>query len=260
MPSISLDFFGTGTSQGVPVIGCSCPVCSSTDRRDRRLRASVRIATETTEVLVDCGPDFRQQMLRAGAAQLDAVVLTHEHMDHVSGLDDLRPLMFAQKRPMPVWMTDRVEARLRQQFSYAFAAERYPGAPEFDVCQIQHPQAFRIGDQTWLPILGIHGTWPVLGYRVGPVVYLTDLSGMIDAERQKIAGAQILVVNALRKHPHVAHFTLGQAVDFARSTGVPQVYFTHISHHLGLHADEDALLPEGMHLAYDGLRLTAEMA
>jgi phosphoribosyl 1,2-cyclic phosphate phosphodiesterase len=199
-------------------------------------------------------------MLRAGATKLHAVVLTHEHMDHVSGLDDLRPLMFAQRRPMTVWMTDRVEARLRQQFSYAFTAERYPGAPEFEVRRIAHPETFQIGDQTWIPILGIHGTWPVMGYRVGPVVYLTDLSGMTDAERQKIAGAEILVVNALRKLPHVAHFTLDQAVDFAQSTGVPQVYFTHISHHLGLHAEMDMLLPEGMHLAYDGLRLTADMA
>lgn len=260
MPSISLDFFGTGTSQGVPVIGCGCPVCTSADPRDHRLRASVRIATETTEVLIDCGPDFRQQMLRARSGRLDAVVLTHEHMDHVSGLDDLRPLMFAQNRPMPVWMTERVEARLRQQFAYAFSAERYPGAPEFDVCRIQHPQPFRIGDQTWIPILGIHGTWPVLGYRIGPVVYLTDLSGMTDSERHKIEGAQILVVNALRKVPHVAHFTLDQAIDFARLTGVPNVYFTHISHHLGIHSNEDAALPDGMHLAYDGLQLRLERA
>lgn len=259
MPSISLDFFGTGTSQGVPVIGCGCPVCTSADPRDRRLRASVRVATETTEVLIDCGPDFRQQMLRANGTRLDAVVLTHEHMDHVSGLDDLRPFMFAQKRPMQVWMSERVEGRLRQQFAYAFAAERYPGAPEFDVCRIQHPQPFRIGDQTWIPILGIHGTWPVLGYRIGPVVYLTDLSGMTDVERHKIEGAQILVVNALRKVPHVAHFTLDQAIDFARLTGVPNVYFTHISHHLGRHADEEQELPEGMHLAFDGLKLRLEL-
>jgi phosphoribosyl 1,2-cyclic phosphate phosphodiesterase len=259
MPAIFLDFFGTGTSQGVPIIGCSCEVCTSRDTRDKRLRSSVLISTETTSVLIDCGPDFRQQMLRASQRKLDAVVLTHEHMDHVSGLDDLRPLIFHEKRPMPVWMTGRVEQRLRQQFSYAFAAERYPGAPEFDVRRIAHPTAFSIGDQNWLPILGEHGTWPVLGFRIGPVVYLTDLSGMAESERSKIHGAQILVVNALRKTPHIAHFSLEQAIGFAQSCGVPNVYFTHISHHLGLHVEEDPRLPVGMSLAYDGLRISAEI-
>ncbi len=258
MPAISLDFFGTGTSQGVPIIGCSCDVCTSRDARDQRLRSSVLISTETTSVLIDCGPDFRQQMLRTPQRRLDAVVLTHEHMDHVAGLDDLRPLIFHENRPMPVWMTERVEQRLRQQFSYAFASERYPGAPEFDVQRIAHPDGFAIGDQEWVPLLGEHGTWPVLGFRIGPIVYLTDLSGMGDAERSKIFGAKVLVVNALRKTPHIAHFTLGQAIIFAQSCGVPEVYFTHISHHLGLHAEEDLALPQGMKLAYDGLKISVE--
>ena len=259
MPAIFLDFFGTGTSQGVPIIGCQCLVCTSSDVRNQRLRSSVLITTEMASVLIDCGPDFRQQMLRSRPNRLDAVVLTHEHMDHVSGLDDLRPLIFRENRPMPIWMTERVERRLRQQFAYAFAAERYPGAPEFDVRRITHPTAFSIGDQNWLPILGEHGTWPVLGFRIGPVVYLTDLSGMVESECDKIHGAQILVVNALRKTPHIAHFTLDQAIAFAQSCGVPNVYFTHISHHLGLHAEEGSRLPEGMSLAYDGLRISAEV-
>ncbi len=256
MSAISLDFFGTGTSQGVPVIGCDCSVCLSLDPRDQRLRSSVRISSRETSVLIDCGPDFRLQMLRTGANHLDAVVLTHEHMDHVSGLDDLRPLIFRTNKPMTIWMTDRVEARLREQFAYAFSSMRYPGAPEFDVRRINHPESFTIGDQHWQPILGSHGTWPVLGYRIGSLVYLTDLSGMEDGERDRIRGAEVLVVNALRTQPHVAHFTLDQAIAFARSTGVPRVYFTHISHHLGLHAETTEALPEGMSLAHDGLRLS----
>ncbi|MFZ9156232.1 MAG: MBL fold metallo-hydrolase, partial [Schleiferiaceae bacterium] len=165
MPAIFLDFFGTGTSQGVPIIGCQCLVCTSSDVRNQRLRSSVLITTEMASVLIDCGPDFRQQMLRSRPNRLDAVVLTHEHMDHVSGLDDLRPLIFRENRPMPIWMTERVERRLRQQFAYAFAAERYPGAPEFDVRRITHPDGFAIGDQEWVPLLGEHGSWPVLGFR-----------------------------------------------------------------------------------------------
>lgn len=160
---------------------------------------------------------------------------------------------------MPVYMTERVEQRLRQQFSYAFAAERYPGAPEFDVRRIVHPQAFTIGDQEWIPILAEHGTWPVLGFRIGPIVYLTDLSGMSNSERTKIHGAEVLVVNALRKTPHIAHFTLEQAIEFAQSCNVPNVYFTHISHHLGRHAEEEPVLPDGMKLAYDGLRISADL-
>jgi len=257
MPSISLEFFGSGTSQGVPVIGCSCAVCTSTDPNDARLRASVVVRSPRAQVLIDCGPDFRQQMLRSGLSELDAVVLTHEHMDHVAGLDDLRPLIFKSQRAMPIWCTERVERRLREQFAYAFSAVRYPGAPEFSVHRIDPGVPFLLGDQQWIPILGQHGTWPVLGFRIGPIVYLTDVSAMVDSERKKIEGAEILVVNALRKTPHVAHFSLDEAIAFAESTGVPDVYFTHISHHLGVHRVEDALLPAGMHLAYDGLVLRA---
>jgi phosphoribosyl 1,2-cyclic phosphate phosphodiesterase len=229
MPVVSLEFFGSGTSQGVPIIGCDCAVCTSRNLKDQRLRASVVISTDETRVLIDCGPDFRQQMLRSGHTTLDAVVLTHEHMDHVAGLDDLRPLIFSTDRPMKLWATERVERRLRQQFAYAFSAQRYPGAPEFELYNIQPGQSFAIGDQQWIPILGQHGTWPVLGFRIGEMVYLTDVSGMIDSEREKILGAKVLVVN---------------------------VYFTHISHQMGLHDDVSAELPKGMNLAFDGLKVT----
>jgi phosphoribosyl 1,2-cyclic phosphate phosphodiesterase len=216
----------------------------------------VLISTSTTKVLIDCGPDFRQQMLRTDHTRLDAVVLTHEHMDHVAGLDDLRPLIFAQNQPMQLWTTDRVEKRLREQFAYAFSAQRYPGAPEFELNRIEPATEFTIGDQVWIPILGQHGTWPVLGYRIGDIVYLTDVSGMHKLEQDKIRGAKVLVVNALRKTPHISHFSLDEAVEFARETEVPKVYFTHISHQMGLHREVNAELPRGMELAYDGLKLT----
>jgi len=256
MPAVSLEFFGSGTSQGVPIIGCTCAVCASPNPMDRRLRASVLISTQNAKVLIDCGPDFRQQMLRSEHAHLDAVVLTHEHMDHVAGLDDLRPLIFAQNQPMQLWTTDRVEKRLREQFAYAFSARRYPGAPEFELKRIELGAEFTIGDQVWVPILGQHGTWPVLGFRIGNLVYLTDVSGMDQPEKEKIRGAEVLVVNALRKTPHISHFSLDEAIEFARETGVSKVYFTHISHQMGLHHEVNAELPRGMELAYDGLKLT----
>ncbi len=186
---------------------------------------------------------------------MNAVVLTHEHMDHVSGLDDLRPLIFSSRAAMPLWASERVERRLREQFAYAFSSERYPGAPEFEVNRIHHGSTFSIGDQSWIPILGVHGTFPTLGFRVGPLVYLTDLSGMDESERLKISGAEVLVVNALRKTPHSTHFSLDEAIEFAQLTKVPRVYLTHISHQMGLHDQVDAALPDGIHLAYDGLRL-----
>ena len=195
-------------------------------------------------------------MLRTDHAHLNAVVLTHEHMDHVAGLDDLRPLIFAQKLPMQLWATDRVEKRLREQFAYAFSARRDPGAPEFELKRIETGTEFTIGDQVWIPILGQHGTWPVLGYRIGNIVYLTDVSGMHKHEQDKIRGAEVLVVNALRKTPHISHFSLDEAVEFARETEVPNVYFTHISHQMGLHDEVNAELLIGMSLAYDGLKLT----
>ena len=257
MTPIQLEFLGTGTSGGVPLIGCSCPVCTSLDARNHRLRSSVIIRYGTHAVVIDCGPDFRQQMLRSGQAQLDAVVLTHEHMDHVAGLDEVRPLNYQQKTDMAIYCTERVANRLKQQFSYAFGEDKYPGAPGLHLVEIAPNKPFIIGGMEWMPILAMHGTWPVLGYRIGDVVYLTDVSAMTAVEMDKIRGAQILVVNALRHQPHVSHFSLLEAQEFARKTGVPHTYFTHISHQMGDHAATQSGLPTGMYLAYDGLHLEA---
>lgn len=256
MSAVSLEFLGTGTSQGVPVIGCSCSVCASSDTRDHRLRTSALLRTRSQVVSLDCGPDFRQQMLRAKCAHIDAVVLTHEHMDHVSGLDDLRALQFKQSLPTSIWCTEGVESRLRQQFAYAFLEHPYPGSPRFDVHRIDPSRSFVLGEDTWTPLPVKHGNADVLGYRVGDVAYVTDASFIPDSTLEKMVGLEVLVLNALRVEPHYSHFHLERALEMADQLGAKQTYFTHVSHHLGLHALVDRDLPKKVALAYDGLVVT----
>lgn len=258
MNSLKIDFLGTGTSQGVPVIGCGCEVCQSTMVKNKRLRSSVLIKSGNCSVVIDCGPDFRQQMLRSKCQHLDAVVLTHEHMDHIAGLDDVRPFNFKTKLDMPIYCTKRVADRLKEQFSYAFSAEKYPGSPCFEIIDINPNENFKIGEEIWTPILAEHGTWPVMGFRIRDFVYLTDISGISHLESKKILGSKVLVLNALRKSKHVSHFSLDEAVSFAKSMNVPEVYLTHASHQLGLDKDVNSSLPEGYYLAYDGLKITIQ--
>jgi phosphoribosyl 1,2-cyclic phosphate phosphodiesterase len=252
---VTVTFLGTGTSQGVPVIACGCEVCTSTDRHDKRLRSSILIEADDKVVAIDSGPDFRYQMLRANVQHLDAVVYTHEHKDHIAGMDDIRAFNFKQQEPMNIYADTRVQTALIREFPYVFAEFRYPGIPQVNI----HPiglDPFDIGSIHFIPIEVLHYKLPVLGFRINDFTYITDAKTVSDTEKEKIKGSKILVINALQKENHISHFTLDEAIDFSREIGAETTYFTHISHRLGKHADIAAELPAGIKLAYDGLTLS----
>lgn len=249
---LRLTFLGTGTSQGVPMIGCDCEVCSSSDHRDKRLRSSAMIESDTTRVVIDAGPDFRYQMLRERVKDIDAILLTHQHTDHIMGLDEVRAFNYFCRKSIPVWATEGVQSVVRKNFDYAFTEPRYPGAPEITLHTIGN-EPFVVGDMEITPIHGFHLSLPVVGFRVGGVAYLTDFNRIDESEVDKLQGVEIFVVNALRHMRHISHFSLPAAIELARKVGARQTYFTHMSHQIGLHAEQEALLPEGMHFAYDGL-------
>ncbi|HMQ60729.1 MAG TPA: MBL fold metallo-hydrolase [Flavilitoribacter sp.] len=248
---MKVTFLGTGTSQGVPVIGCDCEVCLSTDERDKRLRTSALLQSGDHNFVIDCGPDFRQQMLRAGVRTLDAILLTHEHNDHVIGMDDVRPFNFSMGKDMPIYAAQRVEAELKKRFAYVFDSNPYPGAPRLQLRPISKDQRFEIEGVVFQPVEVCHGQLSVLGFRVGDFAYLTDMSGIAEAELQKLSGVRTLVVNALHHKPHYSHFNLEQAIDFIGRVGPGQAYLTHISHRMGKYGE--VILPPGIALAYDGL-------
>ncbi|MEN9335816.1 MAG: hypothetical protein RLZZ500_803 [Bacteroidota bacterium] len=249
-------FLGTGTSQGIPVIGSQHPVCLSNDVRDKRLRVSVWIYDENHSVVVDCGPDFRQQMLRSQCTHIDALLFTHEHADHTAGLDDIRPFNF-QQGPMPVYAEQRVITNLQKRFDYIFETEnRYPGAPSVAIHEIKENQTFRMGSWSIEPIRVFHGNLPVLGFRIGDFAYLTDVKTITAAEVEKLKGVKVLVVNALREEPHATHFNLQEALDFVTLIQPEKTYLTHISHHMGFHAEREKQLPDKVYLAYDNLEIT----
>lgn len=243
---------GTGTSQGVPVIACDCKVCTSQDPRDNRLRSSILIETEGKVFSIDAGPDFRQQLLRAKVTKLDAVIFTHEHKDHVAGLDDVRAFNFKQMREMPVYVTDSVEEALRREFPYIFADYKYPGVPRLDVHKITNIP-FHAEGVRFQPIEVMHYKMPVFGYRVGDFTYITDVSHIPEAEMHKIRGSKVIVISALRKQPHISHFNLDQAIQLLEELKPEKGYLTHISHLMGLHEDVSKELPDFIELAYDGL-------
>lgn len=236
------------------MIGCDCAVCRSTDPRDNRLRSSVRIASATTCVVIDTGPDFRTQMLRSGTRHVDAILFTHPHKDHTAGLDDVRAFNFFSGHSMALYANELTAAALRNDYHYAFAEDRYPGTPELDLNTIGKGP-FRIGDLEFQPILVRHLKMPVLGFRVGDFTYITDANHIDPAEMDKVRGSAVLVLNALRKQRHVSHYCLDEAVGLVRELGVAQARFTHISHQMGRHADVDRELPDGMRLAFDTLSL-----
>jgi phosphoribosyl 1,2-cyclic phosphate phosphodiesterase len=252
---VTITFLGTGTSQGVPVIACDCDVCISTDHHDKRLRSSILIETNGKVIVIDSGPDFRYQMLRACVKRLDAIVFTHEHKDHVAGMDDIRAFNYRQKKAIDVFATVRVQEALKREFSYIFHEFKYPGVPQIELHTIDKDHPFQIGDVTFTPIEALHYKLPVLGFRVDDFTYITDAKTISELEKQKIRGSKILVINALQMDAHISHFTLDEAIAFAQEIGAGKTYFTHISHKLGKHHDVSALLPDGIFLAYDGLVL-----
>lgn len=252
---MTITFLGTGTSQGVPVIACGCEVCRSTDSHDKRLRSAILVESENTTVVVDSGPDFRYQMLRADVQKLDAIVYTHEHKDHIAGMDDIRAFNFKQQVPMKLYADARVQAALMREFPYVFAEHKYPGVPQVDIHTIG-TEDFTVGDIKFTPIEVMHYRLPILGFRIKDFTYITDAKTISDLEKEKIKGSKTLVLNALQKETHISHFTLEEAVAFAREIGAENTYFTHISHRLGKHINVSAELPAGIQLAYDGLQLS----
>ena len=253
-PPLHITFLGTGTSSGVPMIGCDCEVCISTDKKDNRLRSSIMVKSPTTTFVIDTTPDFRYQMLRTETKHIDAVVFTHPHKDHMAGLDDIRPFYYFSQKPMELYANTLTEEALRRDFYYAFSENKYPGVPEINLNTIDETP-FYVGDVLLTPILVWHLKMPVLGFRMGNFTYITDANRIDDKEKEKIIGSEVLVLNALRNEKHISHFTLDEAMQLAIELKVPKVYFTHISHQLGKHEAINKMLPPHIRLAYDGLTI-----
>ena len=252
-----ITFLGTGTSMGVPAIGCKCAVCTSTDPRDNRLRTSILIQHENHNVVIDSGPDFRMQMLKHNVDTLDALVFTHEHKDHTAGLDDVRAYNFIGKKSIVAWASERVEQALRNDFHYAFAETKYPGVPEIRFERISD-EPFNIHGIPFQPLEVMHHKLPVLGFRISDFVYITD-ANMIPADTwAKIQSPKVLVLNALRKTEHISHFTLQEAIDIAKDVNAEKTYLLHISHQMGRHDAVSEELPEGVEIAYDGLTIEVD--
>jgi len=251
---VKITILGSGTSQGVPVIACHCDVCSSDDTHDKRLRSSVLIQTENTSVVVDAGPDFRQQMLRARVNTLDAILITHTHKDHIAGLDDVRSYNYLSGKAMKVYASLSDQDEIKQEFRYAFAENPYPGVPEIELMELT-TNDFHIGKLHIQPLLLMHMRLQIFGFRIGGFAYLTDVNFIPEDSMKKLHGVHTLVIDALRKKPHPSHFNLEQAISVAQHLQPERTFFTHISHLMGRHMDVQNELPEKMWLAYDGLEI-----
>jgi len=252
---LKITFLGTGTSQGVPVIACKCDVCRSTDKRDNRLRTSILIETADKTIVVDSGPDFRYQLLREKVENLDAVLFTHEHKDHIAGLDDIRPFNYLLHKIIDVYATERVQTALKREFYYIFAEKKYHGLPQINLHTVTNGEDFKIGETTVTPFEVMHHLLPISGYRIGDFTYITDAKTVSEESFAKIKGTKTLVINALQNEAHISHFTLAEARAFAEKVGAEITYLTHISHNLGKHADVEKDLPDSIRLAYDGLKI-----
>lgn len=251
---MTITFLGTGTSQGVPVIGCDCEVCTSVDFRDKRLRSSVHIQNGSLSLVIDTGPDFRQQMLRENIQRLDAVLFTHAHRDHTAGLDDVRAFNFKQNMHMPVYGSEATLNQLKQDFAYIFGPDNYPGLPRLQL-HVLTTRSFSVQHLEIIPLPVYHYKLPVLGFRMGSFAYITDANQIPEETMERLKGVRVLVLNALQREPHISHFNLDEAVLMAQRIGAQKTYFTHISHKLGLHRAVEKELPHNIGLAWDGLRI-----
>ncbi|OEK00338.1 MBL fold metallo-hydrolase [Roseivirga sp. 4D4] len=251
---MKITVLGSGTSQGVPVIGCHCEVCRSLDFRDKRLRVSIHIEVDGNSFIIDSGPDFRQQVLRERINALDALIFTHEHKDHTAGMDDIRSFNFLQKRDMPVYGRKEVLNQLKREFAYIFDENKYPGVPQVQLHEIENTP-FVINNIEFLPIEVIHYMLPVFGFRIKDFTYITDAKTISSKEKEKIKGSKVLILDALQKEDHLSHLTLSEALALIEELDVETVYLTHISHRMGLHNEVNNELPENVMLAYDGLQI-----
>jgi phosphoribosyl 1,2-cyclic phosphate phosphodiesterase len=251
---MKLKFLGTGTSQGIPVIGCQCPVCTSNDMEDNRLRSSAILSTDDgNKILIDCGPDFRTQMLNFKESTVDAILITHEHNDHVIGLDDVRPILFRTKNAMPIYCLKRVGNEIKNRFPYAFADKKYPGAPSFILKNIDDD--FEIGNTKIIPVHVLHHELPILGFKINNLAYITDASYISETEKNKLKNLDYLILNCIRKtEPHPAHYILSDILQLNKELNPKMLYLTHLSHHFGKHK-ENHQLPDNVRLAYDGLEI-----
>ncbi|MPL72358.1 Ribonuclease BN [bioreactor metagenome] len=249
---IKITFLGTGTSIGVPVIACNCPVCKSTDPRDKRFRTSALINVDNQNIVIDCGPDFRFQMLKQNVEDIDAVIFTHEHRDHIAGLDDVRAFNYILNKNIPIYGSVNVMEAIKTEFPYIFTETRYFGVPQLTIHEIDAGE-FSIGPTKILPVNVLHNKLPVFGYRIGGLTYITDASMIPEEEKHKIFGSEVLVLNALRNSKHISHLSLSEALLLIEELKPGRAYLTHISHFLGLHNEVEKKLPENVHLAYDNL-------
>ncbi|MEH6406050.1 MAG: MBL fold metallo-hydrolase [Leeuwenhoekiella sp.] len=250
---MKVTFLGTGTSQGIPIIGSNHPVCKSSDAKDKRLRVSILVTDNDKNIVVDCGPDFRQQMLTHNVNHIEALLFTHEHADHTAGLDDIRPFFFRQGN-IPIYAHRRVLGELERRFDYIFETEnKYPGAPGVEIHEVVNNKDFKLGQLKITPVNVSHGGLQVFGYRFDDFAYLTDVKTVAPEEVDKLRNLEVIVINALREEPHYSHFNLEEAIAFIKEVKPKKAYFTHISHLLGFHEEVEKKLPENIHLAYDGL-------